>query len=189
MLVALQLDLAEHDRRRSEGIGAVTSVGLLHGLWLLPAGFAVQQRSLPDHKLDLLRSADHLVRDDGGQLERLYAPAGKVRAVAFSGASLTSAVRRAVRYTPIFERHVLVPPLGVRGADDLAVALEWGVGVVAVDGSDLRLVVPAAEPVLGVPSVYRWWIAELAYQAFLYESAQLESCALGSEGPCIPASP
>ena len=52
-------------------------------------------------------------------------------------------------------------------------AREWGVGIVTLrcDGYP-EVLVPASPAVTGVPSVYRWWVAELAYERYLYESAQ-----------------
>ncbi len=53
------------------------------------------------------------------------------------------------------------------------VAREWGVGIMSLRcGACPEVLVPASPAETGVPSVYRWWVAELAYERYLYESAQ-----------------
>ena len=172
MLVALELDVDEHARRVDTGVGAITSTALLHGIWLLPAGGAVRAAGLPDNKVQSLRAAPYVAQQRGSSLVRTYSPPGVVRAVAFSGRCVERAVLRAARFTPIFQRFVLL------GADYPEVPLrvewearEWGVGIVAPGRCNRTAqVVPAAEAVVGVPSVYRWWVAELAYRRFLHDS-------------------
>ena len=171
MLVALELDPDEHRRRLDARVGAITSTALLHGLWLLPAGGAVHAAALPDRKVQSLRAEPYVARQCGSSFERTYSPPGVVRAVGFAGRCVESAVLRAARFTPIFQRFVLLDD------DDLEIPLrvewearEWGVGIVALGrGHRTKQVVPAAEAVVGIPSVYRWWVAELAYRRFLQD--------------------
>ena len=185
MLAALELDVGEHARRVDAKVGAFTSTELLHGLWLLPAGGAVRAATLPDNKVQSLRSAPYVAQQWGNSLVRTYSPPGVIRAVAFSGRCVERAVLRAARFTPIFERYVLLDdaqPVIPRRVE--FEAREWGVGIVALRQGDCgEQVVPAAEAVVGIPSVYRWWVAELAYRRFLYENAQAVSCAFGFSGP------
>ena len=42
-------------------------------------------------------------------------------------------------------------------------------------GNSPEILVPAIPAETGVPSVYRWWMAELAYERYLYENTQLVS--------------
>lgn len=172
MLVALELDPDEHRRRVDARVGAITSTALLHGIWILPAGGAVRVAALPDHKVQSLHAQPYVARQCGSSLERTYSPPGVVRAVGFAGRCVESAVLRAARFTPIFQRFVLLDddgleiPLRVEWE-----AREWGVGIVALGrGHRTKQVVPAAEAVVGIPSVYRWWVAELAYRRFLQDS-------------------
>ena len=172
MLVALELDVDEHVRRVDTGVGAITSTALLHGIWLLPAGGAVRAAGLPDNKVRSLRAAPYVAQQRGSNFVRTYSPPGVVRAVAFSGRCVERAVLRAARFTPIFQRFVLLdadcPEIPIRVQWE---AREWGVGIVAQGrGNRTEQVVPAAEAVVGVPSVYRWWVAELAYRRFLHDS-------------------
>lgn len=172
MLVAMELDADEHRRRADARVGAITSTALLHGIWLLPAGGAVPAASLPDDKVRNLRAEPYVAQQCGSSLVRTYSPPGVVRAVGFVGRCVERAVLRAARFTPIFQRFVLLDD------DDLKVPLrvewearEWGVGIVALGrGHHMEHIIPAAEAVVGVPSVYRWWVAELAYRRLLQDS-------------------
>lgn len=177
MIGAFELHPDEHERRQRAGVGAVTSKALLHGLWLLPSGGFVASGALPDVKVRRLRMAPHCAVETYCGFWRTYAPPGVLRTIGFRGNDAARAVQRAARFTPIFQRIVLanesqVPvPWAVE-----CLAREWGVGIIALqDNGDRQIVVPASSPVTGVPSVYRWWIAELAYERFLYRRAQLVS--------------
>ena len=172
MFAAFEVDPVEHRRRLELGVGAVTSTGLLHGLWLLPTGGCVPASALPEVKCDRLRNAPHVVAERDTGFERTYAPPGVVRGVAFGGSDPAATVGRAARFTPIVRRVALVDASrGFSASAELA-ARECGVGVVAVDDESAYVAVPAGGPVPGVPSVYRWWIAELAYERMLYETTQ-----------------
>lgn len=169
--VAFDVDHGEDDRRRVAGLGAITATAVLYGLWLLPNGVPVPVDALPDHKRERLKGAPALVAVTDGQFQRLYEPAGSARAIACGGRSAVKAVERAARFSPIFRRYAAIPP---RGASALAVASAQThrVGLIETDGVDARVVLDSPAPVLGVPAVYRWWVAEVAYEAWLYESTQ-----------------
>ena len=178
VISTIHLDRSELQRRSSEGIGAVTSSALIHGLWLLPVGIPVPVSALPDIKVQRLRTSHGCVREKDGALVRTYSPPGIVQRLTFEGTQPTALIRRAIRSTPIFERHVVVRSTGTAAPDSRtrAEALEWGVGitVVSCDGGATEIV-PVRPAALGAPSAYRWWVAELAYQAALQENAQLLS--------------
>ena len=172
LVAAFDPDLQEHGRRSAVGAGAVTSRPLLHGLWLLPSGIPVPSSAIPAKKLGRLRDAHHFVVEGRSGFERLYAPPGIIRAVCFSGAEPLRSIERAARFTPIVERVVVTPP-GVQASQGATVlAREFGVGLIEArdDGTSVLLSPRAA--VVGVPAVYRWWIAELAYASWLQQSAQ-----------------
>jgi len=176
MLVGFELDVVEHERRTRLGLGALTSTELLHGLWLLPSGVPVPLGALPPNKVERLRAASHSAVETGIGLERLYSPPGVVRSVAFVGRNADRLVQRSIRFTPIFQRIAVV----VDGSKPLSprvecTAREWAVGIVEVNSGTATCALPAGPAETGVPSVYRWWMAELAYESWLYENAQLVS--------------
>lgn len=162
----------EHRRRMEVSASAVTSLALLHGLWLLPEGWRVPIGDLHAKKVPLLRSAREHVDICDEYFVRSYRPAGTVQAVGLSGRHGDMLVDRAIRTSPIFARYVLVGPrTSMPSARALSAAREWGIGVVAVDESRIDVQIPAEPGVAGIPCVYRWWVAELAYQAWLYANA------------------
>ena len=168
----LALYVDEHERRLSAGIGAVTCRALLHGLWLLPSWGWTPPELLPDIKVQRLRAAPHVAIETDGGFVRTYEPPGVVRSVAFSGKSIERSVHRAARFTPIVQRFVFVDeehqsvPVAVEWR-----AREWGVGIIRIrQESSPQTLVPAIPAEIGVPSVYRWWVAELAYARYLRKS-------------------
>lgn len=171
MIGALALCPHEHERRQRAGIGAVTSTALLHGLWLLPRGGSTPPDLLPDVKVQRLRAASNVAIETDEGFIRTYEPPGVLRSVVFCDSSVGRSVDRAARFTPIVQRfalldeeHLVVPP-SVEW-----VAREWGVGIIGLrQGSGPRILVPASLAEIGVPSVYRWWVAELAYKSYLRE--------------------
>ena len=175
MLVGFELDLVEHERRTRLGLGVLTSTELLHGLWLLPSGVPVPLGALPPNKVERLRAASHSAVETRIGFERLYtARRGSLRGVRWRNADRL--VQRSIRFTPIFQRIAVV----VDGSKPLSprvecTAREWAVGIVEVNSGTATCALPAGPAETGVPSVYRWWMAELAYESWLYENAQLVS--------------
>jgi len=165
--VTFEPDIPERERRSTVGAGAVTSLALLHGLWMLPEGCRVPARLLPPEKVSLLVAAPELVELCGDDLIRRYQPAGRVRVVGLTGRDGDKVIDRAIRCSPIFERYALLGPTSTCATSrGMAAAREWGVGVVSVSDVDgINVLVPAELGVVGVPSVYRWWVSELAYAA------------------------
>ena len=104
MLAAFQPDDHEHRRRTALDVGAVTSTGLLHGLWLLPSGLPVPFAAVPDHKRRHFEAAPNLVAVTDVGYQRSYSPPGVVRAVAFGGSKMSSTLQRAARFSPIVQR-------------------------------------------------------------------------------------
>jgi len=171
MLAAFEPDDDEHNRRLDLKIGAFTSTGLLHGLWLLPSGVPVPIAEVPDHKRRRLAGAKHLVDVTNGGFERLYSPPGAVRAVAFGGTRFGRALQRAARFTPIVQRLVYSEGPMRPSPARLQAARSAGIGLLESAGSTPRLLLSPSVAEVGVPAVYRWWIAELAYASWIYESA------------------
>ena len=174
MLGAFDLSLHEHERRARAGVGAITSTALLHGLWLLPPGGSTPPGVLPEVKVQRLRAAPHTVVETDAGFERTYSPPGILRLVAFSGRCVERSVHRAARFTPIIQRFALIDESRepVPSSAQCA-AREWGVGIISLrEGACPQILVPASPAEMGIPHVYRWWVAELAYERYLYESAQ-----------------
>jgi hypothetical protein len=173
----MRLDHHEHQRRATEGIGALTSTGLLHGLWLLPSRLPVPIAEIPDVKLERLRSTPGCVIECNQSLIRIYSPPGVVERLTFEGSSIRGLLRRAIKAAPVFERNIIVRCARQPAIDSrtLAEATEWGVGISIAVGEEIETIVLPSRPSLGVPSVYRWWVAELAYEGVLYENTQLLS--------------
>lgn len=172
VVAAFDPDVSEHERRSAAGAGAVTSRALLHGLWLLPAGIPVPTAAIPERKRQHLRAAGHFAQEDGECLERLYSPAGAVRAIAIAGADIERSVGQAIRFTPIVQRVVVADVTSQPSSAMLDLADRWGVGVVTAREDVCDVLRHPAPAVVGVPAVYRWWLAELAYEGWLQQSAQ-----------------
>lgn len=175
MHAAFALCPDEHERRVREGVGAITSTALLCGLWLLPSGVPVAPEALPDVKAQRLHDAPYAVNKTAAGFERTYSPPGILRSVIFSGRSLERSVDRALRFTPIIQRFALLDqPCAAVPSPVECTAREWGVGIIALhQEAPAEVLVPAMPAEVGVPSVYRWWVAELAYKRYLYEKTQL----------------
>lgn len=172
LIAAFDPDVGEHERRSAVGAGPVTSRALLYGLWLLPAGVRVPNEAIPEVKLQRLRAARHFAYDDGRSFERLYSPAGAVRAIAIAGSNSERNVEHAIRFTPIVQRVVVADSASEPSSATLDLAERWGIGVVTARRCDCEVLVQPAPAVVGVPAVYRWWLAELAYESWIQQSAQ-----------------
>ena len=170
MTGAFELYRDEHERRQGAGVGAITCRALLHGLWLLPPGGSTPLSMLPDVKVQRLQAAPHVAIETNGGFVRSYEPPGVLRSLAFYGKDLKRSVERAARFTPIVQRFVLVEEQQIVHPSVDWFAREWGVGIIRLrQGSSPRVLVPASPAEVGIPSVYRWWVAELAYERFLQE--------------------
>lgn len=173
MLGALEICPSEHERRRRYGVGGITSTALLHGLWLLPPHGPTPPGMLPEVKVERLRAAPHAAVETDEGFELSYSPPGVLRSVAMRSRSVERAVDRAARFTPIVERFVLVDETQPVASPTECVAREWGVGIISLRyGNAPEVRVPASPAETGIPSVYRWWVAELAYERYLYENTQ-----------------
>ena len=176
LFAAFVLDAAEHRRRQRLGLGPVDSTGLLHGLWLLPAFVPVLAEDLPPVKVARLRGAVGWVVETGAGFERSYSPAGRVTALAAIGAEPRRQLDRAAEQPPVFERSAIVTSGSPARVEALAVeSRRRGIGLYHARGGELREIAAPAAAIVGRPGVFRWWIAELAYRAWLQESTQLVS--------------
>lgn len=107
-----------------------------------------------------LRDARHFVLERGTTFERLYSTPGAIRAVAFRDTKPARCVEAAVRSTPIVER-IVITSANVP-ASDLSVASKYGIGIIETTEQEKRVVLRPKNAALGVPAVYRWWLAKIA---------------------------
>lgn len=172
--VGLRIDHDEHARRQVGELAAVVSTGLLHALWMLPRGVPVVWAALSEIDQDTIDvEGCGWVERSGPWVTRCYTPAGVVASLLVTHASLSRAIARAAAHPPTVRRIVrwerttkgrLRPdPLQLSRAQTL------GIGVYVHDpcsGECVELVAPA-EALRGLPAVFRWWQAELAYRNWL----------------------
>ncbi len=165
------------------GPGALTSTGLLHALWELPLGIPWPSDMLQPRDLESLGEARvGWVKLEADRVERYYRPPGRVIVVAAADRSLSRAIRRVIAHPPTSQRIGLWTSGTTRphpnAAGSLDLAREHGIGVIAAnEGSEHVIVAPKAA-VVGRPSIYRWWQAELAYRNWLMQTS-----------PTAPAAP
>jgi hypothetical protein len=172
ILVALDVDQAEHSRRARFDVRAVRCRRLLHALWELPANVTWPRSGLDPSDLAAFSDAEPgLVASDGEGLRRLYQPAGMVRAVAVRNANLIDAVNQVASFPGIFGRYAFASRRSPADEQAAAVASTLGVGAAVTGSSGLVVLSEALTPGIGVPGIYRWWLAETAYDAWLHERA------------------
>jgi hypothetical protein len=72
--------------------------------------------------------------------------------------------------TPAFRRVALLARSAPGDASALVRrAVAAGIGLAFVGNPAIETAVPAPRALLGVPGVFRWWIAELAYRSWSYD--------------------
>lgn len=182
-------DWTAHQRRRAAGVGPVTSTATLSALWEFPAGLPIPIAGMDSASGELV-AGGLLVDDGGGRVRREFAPCGAVTALFVVAARGVDALRRASMLSPIYERWAVAT--GRITADDEGrlrdAAESCHVGLLIADRPTAVCAAPA--PVRGRPHVFRWWMTELAYAAWLLDaaqpSAQAFSCAL-DVGPTRPS--
>lgn len=165
--VTFDVDQQEHRRRSEAGLGAATDTGLLHALWELPEGIPTPAVALTDRDLSTLRHLGAGYVQGSATLTRLYVPAGVIGAVVVVAGTLGEAVASAARLPAIYRRLAVCHRRPI-DAGSIEYGRRVGVGAVLVSGSAAEVVVAPREPVLGVPAVVRWWLAELAYRNGAY---------------------
>ena len=175
VIAAMEVDRNEAKRRENLGIGAITSTPLLHGLWLLPHGMVFSLSRAHQRKAELLRDAPYAANAIGDQFQRTYQPPGTVKAIAVADRRIPSGVRRVAPWVPkIFERWVVLPEAPKRmSALSARLTSMHGIGVIAPDEhGEPQTILSAASATLGIPHVYRWWIAEVVWEAMIAGGAQ-----------------
>jgi len=169
VLFAFKPDSYEHLRRTEEAIGAVRSRRLLHALWALPhqVPWPVSGLGPVDASTLESREAAGFVSVNADIFTRLYQPPGQVVAIGLRGGRLADAVRRASLFPAIFSRYAIGTRPSRGDNDALAIAAAHGIGTALTGPTGLIAHTCAAAPHKGAPGVYRWWMAEVAYEAWL----------------------
>lgn len=169
-LLRLRIDPLEEDRRKFYRLGGVVDTGVLHALWSLHPSPSDSEYLESRNAATLGRCDPGLVAHGGRQLVRLYNPIGAVDLVAARRSVPSLAIQRALAMPPIFKRVAIWQRKDSLGSRELAVmdrARRDGVGLVESDDETAALLSYPREAIEGVPSVYRWLVAELAYESWL----------------------
>lgn len=164
VLLGFDPDPYEHPRRVQRGLGAVRSRRLLQALWSLPHEMPWATTGLDPVDLRTLGEAGggHVEFTDS-VIRRTYQPPGLVRSVGLWRKELANAVCGVGQFPAIFSRHALATREGARCEEALATAAALGIGAAVSARDGLKVHTNAHPPQQGVPGVYRWWIAEMAY--------------------------
>lgn len=172
----LELNQDEHADRRQRGLGAVSSTGLLHALWSLPAGITFPRSALDPLDLATLTEIGQSWVDlDEISITRRYRPIGTVELVAVAHSSLAQAAARVGEHPASFQRLAVWltsrRPPATKRPPSFETAQARGIGVAAVGDWGCSVLGAPAAKVAGRPAVYRWWLAELAYRNWLTQTA------------------
>lgn len=168
-LVALfEVDAAEHDRRTAVGVGAATSTGLLHALWELPEGVQIPRSRLSRRDLSTIETLGHGFVKGADDLTRVYVPAGHISALVVVKRDLSTAIKRTSLLPGIYWRVAAATRSGPPFDEAHATSVRTGVGATVVSGGEVTVVAEPHAPVIGLPAVVRWWLAELAYRNWGY---------------------
>jgi hypothetical protein len=167
VLVAFEPDPHEHRRRDDQEVGAISSRRLLHALWSLPDQLRWPASGLDPYDTEtLLSQGAGFVQTDGGNFVRLYQPPGQVRAVGLRSRRLDDAVQRVGLFPPIFFRYAIAARRCRSDDEAVITASAKGIGTAIAGSSGLTVLSEPDPPRTGVPGVYRWWLAEVAYEAW-----------------------
>jgi hypothetical protein len=162
-------DRAEQARRRSAGLGAVTSLWLLDAIMTLPAGVPVRTADLSEEVWARISAAPRgAVVIDGGWVTRLLRPPLTVVGAVVCGGGWRRSLQRAAQFTPFAQRVLVLdrtPPSHVAWEAQVA-----GIGVWTFRDGSLAEISPPE------PFRQRYWkpagwrFAERAYAASLRPS-------------------
>lgn len=180
-LAQFRPDEKEIRRRKLTGMESVTSLGLLHALWSIPEyGTAADSLRLID-LTTLENDQSGLVSVEAGRVQRSYAPPGEVLLFAARRSNYDLAIKRALGVPPVFWRAALwdAPTDGQDHRESvlLRTAQRSGVGLGEFRHKrEWEIIQRPRQPIAGVQGVYRWFVAELAFDSWLQaQSAQLSS--------------
>jgi hypothetical protein len=172
VLIAFDLNAEEHQRRKCSEAGPIHSRGLLHALWSLPEELPTPVLGLDDRDRETLTDEGQgFVRFVGDAVYRDYRPPGVVLAVALVRSRLAEGVTAIGAFPPLFRRYAVATNDELPDPRGIALGEELGIGMAAFTRQGFVVLSKAAAPWLGVPAVYRWWLAEISYSAWVYANA------------------
>jgi hypothetical protein len=176
VVLSFRPTLTEHQRRNSAGVGSVRSRRLLHALWAVPHGVAVGRADVDPVDLATMDAEGAgFVELDDRSLVRVYEPAGAVDAVTIVRRRLVDAVHKVGEFPPTLRRFAVATGRSATDLYAVETAVEIGVGTAIETPTDRRVLTDSAERERGVPGIYRWWLAEVAYGQWLQTNAHCTS--------------
>ncbi|MFE9970251.1 hypothetical protein ACFYRD_05685 [Streptomyces hirsutus] len=160
-VVAYRFETRERERRASVGMPPLTRPDSLNLLMALPLGEPVPTRSLSEKEQRALKSLPKgAVVRRGGAITRQAVQPVQVDMVFVPGRSWESAMERAERFTPFAARTVLVDGALRRESDAVMRAGFYGIGLLAVRGEGVEVVVPPRPFVRSRHTVAGWKFLE-----------------------------
>lgn len=172
LLLAFQLDRQVHLERASAGVGAVRSRRLLHALWSLPCDISWSESELDSsNRNTLVKEGNGLVVRGNETVRRVYRPPGQIRAVAITRKSLADSVWAVAQFPTIFLRYAIAASCSKADADAIEAARAAGIGTIFTSRTGPLVYTSPQRAAIGAPGVYRWWLAEIGYDAWLQANA------------------
>ena len=162
------LDEHEHRSRSALGLGPATNTGLLHALWELPEGVPVRADRLTEQNVATLRDLGVGYVRGTDVLTRTFNPVGSIRSVLVVTNSMEMAVAGVARLPPIFRRLAVAFRRPDKRAFATNARASTGIGRVLMGSGGAEVLAEPEAAIRGVPAVYRWWLAELAYRNWGY---------------------
>lgn len=180
--LTLDIDRAEHDRRRAAGIGVVTGHGFggLDHLMALPHGLPVPLDALTKPQRAYVRRAPAGICTitDGQVTRHAVRPCRVTMATVRYDTTYRMALESASRFAPFCARRVVVKRLDKDAFRRISILAEfdfYGIGIVLEhpDGTEETVVEPRPwRPMRHTPA--GWWFAERAYAQYLAQLALTE---------------
>jgi hypothetical protein len=185
----LDIDQAEHDRRREAGLELATGHGFggLDVLMALPHGLPVPLNSHTDHQRAYVRRAPAGICtvSDGQVVRHITRPCRVTLATVHAKSASTLALDSASRLAPFCARQVVVtqPPTLHYPERELEFGF-YGIGLLLEhDGGELETLVQPRpwRPMRHTPAA--WWFAERAYGQYLNQQPAPETAHSGRPYP------
>ena len=165
VLCFYQVDDAEHQRRQSVGLKAVTGLAMLETLMGLPVDLPVSWRLLGQGEYAKVRALPvGTVERDGAMVIRRAVRPVRVDLAVVTARSWRRGLERAGRFAPFCRRTLLWdrrPP----GTEKLSEASFYGVGVLHRTGGDVTTLLEPREYRPARHTAGAWWFTEELYQS------------------------
>lgn len=179
------VDLDEHRRRISVGLGAITKLSALASLMTLPEGFAIDATLLTERAQDHLRDlpAGAVEWLDHGQLMRICRPPLRVVGVAATGRKWRACLDRLSPFGPVCQRIVVLDDRRTGTVTPMLWEAEVVGAGVWLRGSGRVQVLLDPDPVIPrLRTAAQWRVEENAYAAWISAAAIRSGSASGESG-------